>query len=331
VPGLQKRVPCFVRYGCVPGLYPDENFVVTAFTHSATPTNFIAGPLATILRHTAKMKNTTILIIAVLFLSLNLKGQNRTIIGRVISEHLEPLFMVNIQNSDTLLLGKTDMDGRFTISIPHETGRLLFGDIGMERTEIILKKDCDTVEVVMMYGVIYDFITLKKVDKLRKKRFDNLPNLHSEAVKEGLFQNNSICYERVFEEHNPPKPVLDSIKKKYKLKRKQNKDTFKGLALGDTIRIPYYGTSRYDGTNTTNLNPYSFAFDKGNFDCIIQGVITEKNKRKGGYNLVYRVIDCIDCHYDNMVINEPYYPDKELKVGETFIFNLKYSMILKNK
>jgi hypothetical protein len=277
------------------------------------------------------MKNATILIIAVLFLSLNLNGQNRIISGRVITEDLEPLPMLDIKNSDTVLLGKTDMDGRFTISIPQETGRLCFGYIGMERTEIILKKDCDTVEVVMMYGVIYDFITLKKVDKLRKRRFDNLPNIHSVAVKNGLFENNNICYERVFEEHNPPKPVRDSIKKKYKLKKKQNKDTFKGLALGDTIRIPYYGTSRYDGTDTTNLNPYSFAYDRANFDCIIQGVITEKNKRKGGYNLVYRAIGCIDCRYDNMVINEPYYPDKELKVGETFIFNLKYSMILKNK
>jgi hypothetical protein len=277
------------------------------------------------------MKIKTILIIAVLFLSLSLKGQNRTIIGRVISEDLEPLIMLDIKNSDTVLLGKTDMDGRFKISIPQGIDRLLFSYLGMERTEIKLKKDCDTVEVVMIYAGTYDFMTLRKVDRLRKKRFDNLPNLHSDAVKNGLFENNNICYERVFEEYNPPKPVLDSINKKYKLKRKQIKDTFKGLALGDTIRIPYYGTSRYDGTDTTNLNPYSFAFDRENFDCIIQGVITEKNKRKGGYNLVYRVIDSIDCHYDNMVINEPYYPGKELKVGETFKFNMKYSKILKNK
>jgi len=272
------------------------------------------------------MKITTILIIAVLFLSLNLNGQTRTIIGRVISEDLEPLPILDIKNSDTVLLGKTDMDGRFKISIPQEIDRLLFRYIGMEWTEIKLSKDCDTIEVVIMYDVIYDFITLKKVDRLRKKRFDNLPNLHSDAVKNGLFENNNICYERVFEEYNPPKPVLDSINKKYKLKRKQIKDTFKGLALGDTIRIPYYGTSRYDGTDTTTLNPYSYAFDRENFDCIIQGVITEKNKRKGGYNLVSRVIYCSDCHYDNMVLN-----GKELKVGETIEFNMKYSKILNDK
>jgi hypothetical protein len=40
-----KNAPWFVHYGCVPGLYPKENFQVTTFIRSATPTNFIAGPL----------------------------------------------------------------------------------------------------------------------------------------------------------------------------------------------------------------------------------------------------------------------------------------------
>src|SRR5674476_670863 len=169
-------------------------------------------PLATILRYPAKMKITTILIIAILLLSLNLNGQNRIISGRVISEDLEPLPMLDIKSSDTVLFGKTDMNGRFKISIPQETDRLLFRFVGMEWTEIKLKKDCDTVEVVMMYGVLYDFMTLRKVDRLRKKRFDELPNLHSDAVKEGLFTTNTICYERIFKADNPTKPVLDSIK-----------------------------------------------------------------------------------------------------------------------
>ena len=192
---------------------------------------------------------------------MSLNGQTRTIAGRVISEDLEPLPMVYIQNSDTLLIGKTDMDGRFIVSIPQETGRLLFGYLGMEWTEIKLKKDCDTVEVVMMYDGTYDFMTLRKVDRLRKKRFDNLPSLHSEAVKNGLFENNIICYERVFKEYNPPKPVRDSINKEYKLKIKQIKDTFKGLALGDTIRIPYSGSWREDGTDRTTLHLYSNGVD----------------------------------------------------------------------
>ena len=108
------------------------------------------------------MKISIILVLAVLFLNLNLNGQTRIIIGRVISEDLEPLPGLDIENSDNVLLGKTDMDGRFKISIPQETDSLLFRYVGMEWTDIRLKKDCDTVEVVMMYDGIYDFMTSKK-------------------------------------------------------------------------------------------------------------------------------------------------------------------------
>jgi hypothetical protein len=272
------------------------------------------------------MKITTILILAILLLSQNLNGQNRIIIGRVISEDLEPLPGLDIENSNNLFLGKTDIDGRFKISIPQETDSLLFRYVGMEWTDIGLKENCDTVEVVIMYDVIYDFITLKKVDRLRKKRFDNLSNLHSDAVKNGLFEKNNICYERVFKEYNPPKPVLDSINKENKLKRKQIKDTFKRLALGDTIRIPYSGTWRYDGTDRTTLHSYSSGVDGVDFECIIKGIITEKNKRKSGYNLVYRVIDCNDCHYDNILLN-----GKELKNGELIEYNMRFYKILIDK
>jgi len=282
--------------------------------------------LATILRHPTTMKITTILIFTVLLTSLNLNGQDRIISGRVISEYLEPLPGVDIENSDNVLLGKTDMDGFFKISIPQETDSLLFRYVGMEWTDIKLKKDCDTVEVVAMYDVIYDFITLKKVDKLRKKRFDNLPNLHSDAVKNGLFENNNICYERVFKEYNPPKPVRDSINKENKLKRKQIKNAFNGLVLGDTIRIPYSGDWRYDGTDRTTLHSYSNVVDSDSFNCVIKGIITEKNNRKGGYNLVYRVIDFKDCHCQNIVLD-----GQELKGGELIEYNMKYFKILINK
>lgn len=272
------------------------------------------------------MKSSIILILTVLFFNLNLNGQTRTITGRVISEDFETIPMVDIQNSDTSLLGKTDMDGRFTISISQETDNLLFSFVGMEWTDIRLKKDCDTVEVVMMYGVHYDFISLKKADRLRKKRFDNLPNLHSDAVKNGLFENNNICYESLFEEYNPPKAVLDSLSKVNKSKRKQIKGTFKRLALGDTIRIPYSGSLREDGTDRTTLHLYSNGVNSEDFDCIIRGVITDRNKQNGGYNLICRIIDCKDCHYDNIVRN-----GKELKIGETTEINMKYYKILKNK
>jgi hypothetical protein len=156
----------------------------------------------------------------------------------------------------------------------------------------------------------------KKIDKIRKKRFDELPNLHSDAVKEGLFITNTICYEREFK---PDKPILDSIGRVMKLERKRIKETFKELNLGDTIRIPYSGDWKYDGTDRTTLHLYSCFIEGEIFDCIIRGVIIDKNKRKNGYNLVYKVIDCNDCHFDNIVLN-----GKELKEGDIIEYNMKY-------
>jgi len=310
----------------VPSLHRDSFLAkgdsLVAVRRQVTPTNFIAGPLATILRHPATMKITTILILTVLLSSLNLNGQNRIIIGRVISEDFEPLPRLDIENSNNEFLGKTDMDGRFKISIPQETDSLLFRYIGMEWTDIKLKQDCDTVEVVMLYDGTYDFMSSKKIDKLRKKRYDELPNLHSDAVKEGLFATNNICYERDFE---PKKNILDSIGMVMKLEREKIKETFKKLALGDTIRIPYFASWRYDGTDRTTLYFFSYVVDGEDFDCIIRGVITDKNNRKGGYNISCRIIDCKDCHYDNIVLN-----GKELKVGDTIEYNMKYFKTLNN-
>jgi hypothetical protein len=40
-----KTAPWFVHYGCVPGLYPDSTFLLTASMPKPTQTPFIAGPL----------------------------------------------------------------------------------------------------------------------------------------------------------------------------------------------------------------------------------------------------------------------------------------------
>ena len=272
------------------------------------------------------MRIAAILILIILFNNWGLNGQTRTISGRVVSEDLEAMPGVIVQNRDKFLLAKTDLEGRFKINIQNETDKLIFSCIGMELTQIELHDKCATVEVVMLYAATYDFFTSRKVDRLRKKRFDDLPSLHSDAVRTGLFNNDNICYENVFITHNPTKPVLDSLSKAYKSKRNQIKSSFEGLDLGDTIRIPFSRSWRDDGTDRTTLHLYSNSIDRNDFDCIVNGVITGKNKRKGAYNLVCRVIECKDCHYDKIVLS-----GTELKVGETFEYNMKYYKILKYK
>ncbi len=128
----------------------------------------------------------------------NLFCQTRTISGQILSEDLEELPAAGIHQIDTVLIGKTDINGRFSIEIPSDTDSLLLTFVGFEWTTIQLQADCDTLEVVMMYDVIYDFMSPRKIDRLRKKRFEKLPTIHQQAFDKGLFKRESPCYNQVF-------------------------------------------------------------------------------------------------------------------------------------
>lgn len=263
------------------------------------------------------MKISIILVLTVFFFNLNLSGQTRTIIGRVISEDLETLPMLEIRDSDSLLLGKTDLEGRFKINISQETDSLMFRYLGMEWTDIRLKEDCDTIEIVLMYDAIYDFMTSRKIDRLRKKRFDNLPILHSEAVKNGLFNHNLICYDRTFE---PYKPDLDKISKELKEKRKENKYDFKKLSVGDTVIIPFGIDSSKKRISTT----YSPCLNctEVDYDYLIEGEIINKHRRK--LTLEIKITDMLP--YDSLE-----YKGKILNVGSDFKYEMKYFEVIIDK
>lgn len=157
------------------------------------------------------MRIAIILISILLILNLNLNGQIRDIQGLIISEDFEELPKVRIQNIDTMLLGETDLNGHFKIEIPQKTDKLLLSFIGMERATIELTQDCDKIEIIMMYDAIYDFMTLRKVDRLRLKRFNKLPELHKIAYKKGIFLTELQCYKQDFV---GIKPRLNEIRKK---------------------------------------------------------------------------------------------------------------------
>lgn len=263
------------------------------------------------------MKISILLTLIVLFFNLNLNGQTRTIIGRVISENLETLPGLDIENSDNILLGKTDMDGRFKISIPQETDSLLFRFIGMEWTDIRLREDCDTIEVIMMYHAIYDFMTSRKIDRLRKKRFDNLSNLHSDAVNNGLFNHNQMCYDRVFEAH---KPDLDRIGRELKKNRKANKHDFKNLSVGDTIRIPF-GLDSSKKLISTHYSPCMTCTEE-DYDYVIEGEIINKRRRRLALEI-------------KITEMQPYefleYRGKNLNVSSVFNYEMKYFEVIIDK
>src|SRR5258706_5354825 len=139
------------------------------------------------------MKLSIIILIALLAFYNNLVGQSRMLQGRIISNNLETLPGVRIQNFDKIILGETDLEGRFKIKLTQETQVLLLSGIGLEPTKIILGDNCDTVEVVMILAGTYDFMSSNKIDRLRLKEFKQLPELYLQAYNKGLFRKSIVC------------------------------------------------------------------------------------------------------------------------------------------
>ncbi|RKS26183.1 hypothetical protein CLV94_1239 [Flavobacterium endophyticum] len=138
-------------------------------------------------------------IIALLSISIcSVYSQNKTIKGRVISEFFETMPGVSIMINDSINIGKTDLNGYFQIDIPISVKKIFFGSVGLDPTSIELLNKCDEVEVVIMLSDTYDFMTLKKIDRLRMKRFKKLPKLHKEAFEKGIFKTEKACYSQEF-------------------------------------------------------------------------------------------------------------------------------------
>ena len=144
------------------------------------------------------MKKSLIIFIVLSVSTCSLYSQNKTIKGRVISDFFEMMPEVSIMINDTVNVGRTDLNGFFQIDIPVYVKKILFRAVGLDPLTIELVDKCDEVEVVIMSSGTYDFITLKRVDRLRMKRFKKLPELHKEAFEKGIFKTNRACYTQEF-------------------------------------------------------------------------------------------------------------------------------------
>ena len=50
-----------------------------------------------------------------------------------------------------------------------------------------------------MYIYTYDFISLRRAEKKRKKRYKKLSEIHKQAFENGVFETEHVCYNRNFE------------------------------------------------------------------------------------------------------------------------------------
>ena len=130
--------------------------------------------------------------------------------GKIIDEHFYPVFDAAIYDVDTTLIAKADSDGNFRTDIPTETRALIIGGIGVEWKYIKLIPTCDHLEIVMLNSGTFDFISARKVDRLRKGQFEKLPELRQAAYDKGVFSAAKPCYE---EEFIPIRKRLEEIHK----------------------------------------------------------------------------------------------------------------------
>lgn len=229
----------------------------------------------------------------------------QTYSGRTIDQFLDSAIGITIFDKDTTKIGQSDLYGFFEIKIPKETDTLIFAGVGYEWATITVPKECENLEIILFLASTYDFMSPKKVDRLRKKEFEKLPELHSQAFQKGLFETEKPCVSRKFE---PNFPELDKIRRQDKLTKKKIKTKFKELKIGDIVKVPTQTWSAY-----TN---------RADYGCLITGVIVDKNKKKGGYNLILKVSKNF-CEKEQAT-----YEGKKVEIGDLITHNMKYFKIL---
>lgn len=135
------------------------------------------------------------------FLS-NAQVHVRTITGKVVDEfNFAAIPDIKIQNSDTVQLGTTDINGNFKIELPFQAHELLLSSLGMEWTSIKVPANCNNLEIIMREEVIYDYISMRKVNRKRYKLFKELADKHRQAFAKGVFTSKTPCLTYVFHKH----------------------------------------------------------------------------------------------------------------------------------
>jgi len=265
-----------------------------------------------------------VLLLVLLLTPLLSNGQTRTITGRVLFDDLSPGYEARIWVHDTLQLGTSGLNGDFKIELPTNEDKIKIGMLGMEIASVSVPPNCSHVEIIMIPDGTYHYRSHKKVDRIRKSLFDKIPVMHSNAFTKELFATPTPCYSREF---RPNKPQLDEIRKELKIEGKRIKILFSKLEIGDTLQVPFSGTYRSDGTDRTSLTPWAYFTDATKSQCLIEGIITNKDRKNSGYNIEIKITDCKSCNFKTPII----YQEKDMVVGTVFRHNMRILKVVWTK
>jgi hypothetical protein len=95
--------------------------------------------------------------------------------------------------NDSLSLGTTEEDGEFRLELPEGTHEIVVRAVGMYPDKIRITGNCEYLEVILLPDAIYDFVTIQKEEKLRRKDRAILPELYRKAFEQGLFRQAEPC------------------------------------------------------------------------------------------------------------------------------------------
>lgn len=151
------------------------------------------------------MKNTNLILTFLLTACcLTTFGQTKTLRGKVIlsepsyEKGVDSEFLLapdaKVFSEDTLELGTSNKNGIFEIEVPENTYKIYVGWVAYDWEVIELSDTCEQLEIVLIPEVIYDFVTFKRANKLRKKHREKwLPELYQQASEQGFISSENPC------------------------------------------------------------------------------------------------------------------------------------------
>ncbi|WP_370090441.1 hypothetical protein [Ekhidna sp.] len=149
-------------------------------------------------------KANLILTLSFILFNLTTNAQTTTLKGKIIIS--DPRYVKGVDSefllapeaiiysADTIKLGTTNKRGIFEIEVPSSTSKIIVSWVGYDLEPIELSGTCDFIEVVLIPAVIYDFVSLKRANKLNQRhRKKWLPELYQQASEQGFITSENPC------------------------------------------------------------------------------------------------------------------------------------------
>ena len=140
-----------------------------------------------------------LIIVSALFVCLGTFAQNRSVNGLLLDQDMYPIWGIQIYLHDSIEVGRTDTQGKFEITLPVGIDLIIFRGVGFEPLLVRVTPGCSRIEAFMVMAGSYDFMSLAKADRKRRRYYKKISKLYPVAVQKGLFSSSPPCYKAIFQ------------------------------------------------------------------------------------------------------------------------------------